>query len=415
MRRFPALFVAVLFAVLPRPAHAAPALLDPVFGGDGIVTAFPDGAIATAVGIDADRRIVAVGYTTGRHVDVVIARFKPDGTPDSSFGAKGHRRYDLGGADYAFAAAVIPNGGIVVVGRRSNAHDRMFVLRVRPDGTRQPSFGHHGVTFIDFGKPLQSANAVDLTRQGRIVVGGYTTNGVGARSALARLSPRGRLDKGFGGDGMVSVDIGSGAEQINDVRVLAGGAIVAAGDAENGQNPRFSVLRVGSDGKLDHSFGTGDDGSSTFDVATGPDVVNALAVAANGDYLLAGYAGAHADPAVLAVRHNGLLDTSYGSHGHVVIRLANAFEEAADIVRQDGKALLVGRIRGNRDDLGVIRLKAGGALDTSFSGDGILRIDVNGSTDAGAAGLLQPNGKLVVAGQTWRNGLPHFLLARLQT
>ena len=101
--------------------------------------------------------------------------------------------------------------------------------------------------------------------------------------------------------------------------------------------------------------------------------------------------------------------------GHVVIRLANAFEEAADIVRQDGKALLVGRIRGNRDDLGVIRLKAGGALDTSFSGDGILRIDVNGSTDAGAAGLLQPNGKLVVAGQTWRNGLPHFLLARLQT
>ena len=415
MRRFPALFVAVLFAVLPRPAHAAPALLDPVFGGDGIVTAFPDGAIATAVGIDADRRIVAVGYTTGRHVDVVIARFKPDGTPDSSFGAKGHRRYDLGGADYAFAAAVIPNGGIVVVGRRSNAHDRMFVLRVRPDGTRQPSFGHHGVTFIDFGKPLQSANAVDLTRQGRIVVGGYTTNGVGARSALARLSSRGRLDKGFGRAGLVSVDIGSGAEQINDVRVLAGGAIVAAGDAENGQNPRFSVLRVGSDGKLDHSFGTGDDGSSTFDVATGPDVVNALAVAANGDYLLAGYAGAHADPAVLAVRHNGLLDTSYGSHGHVVIRLANAFEEAADIVRQDGKALLVGRIRGNHDDLGVIRLKAGGALDTSFSGDGILRIDVNGSTDAGAAGLLQPNGKLVVAGQTWRNGLPHFLLARLQT
>ena len=60
-----------------------------MFGGDGIVTAFPDGAIATAVGIDADRRIVAVGYTTGRHVDVVIARFKPDGTPDSSFGRTG--------------------------------------------------------------------------------------------------------------------------------------------------------------------------------------------------------------------------------------------------------------------------------------------------------------------------------------
>jgi uncharacterized delta-60 repeat protein len=415
MRRFPALFVAVLLAVLPLPAHAVPALLDPVFGGDGIVTAFPDGAIATAVGIDAGRRIVAVGYTTGGHVDVVIARFLPDGKPDTSFGANGHRRYDLGGADYAFDAAVIPNGGVVVVGRRSNAHDRMFVLRVRPDGTRQPSFGHHGETFIDFGKPLQSANAVALTPQGRIVVGGYTTNGVGTRSALARLSPHGTLDKGFGGDGMVSFDIGSGAEQINDVRVLAGGAIVAAGDAENGQNPRFSVLRVSSDGKLDQSFGTGDDGSSTFDVATGPDIANALVVAANGDYLLAGYAGANADPAVLAVRPSGLLDTRYGSHGHVVIKLANAFEEAADIVRQDGKAILIGRIRGNHDDLGVIRLKAGGALDTSFSGDGILRIDVNNSTDAGADGLLQPNGKLVAAGQTWQGGVPRFLLVRVLT
>jgi uncharacterized delta-60 repeat protein len=415
MRRFPALFVAVLFAALPMPAQAAPALLDPVFGGDGIVTAFPDGAIATAVGIDADHRIVAIGYTTGGRVDVVIARFLPDGRPDTSFGANGHRRYDLGGADYAFDAAVIPNGGIVVAGRRSNARDRMFVLRVRPDGTRQPSFGHHGVTLIDFGKPQQSANTVALTPQGRIVIGGYTSNGIGARSALARLSPRGRRDKGFGGDGMVSFDIGSGAEQINDLRVLAGGAIVATGDAENGQNPRFSILRVGSDGKLDQSFGTGDDGGSTFDVATGPDVANALVVAANGDYLLAGYAGANADPAVLAVRPRGALDTSYGSHGHAVIKLANAFEEAADIVRQDGKAILVGRIRGNHDDLGVIRLKAGGALDTSFSGDGILRIDVNGATDAGADGLLQPNGKLVVAGQTWRGGLPHFLLVRLQT
>jgi uncharacterized delta-60 repeat protein len=413
MRRFPALLLTLSLALVALPAHAAPAVLDPAFAGDGIATAFRNGAVATAVEIDGDRRLVAIGYTTGPHVDVAVARFEPDGSSDTSFGAHGHRSYNLGGADYAFDAAVISNGGVVVVGRTSRAHDKMFVLRLRPDGTRQPGFGHHGVKLIDFGKPLQSANAVDLTSHGRIVVGGYTSNGVGARSALARLSSLGALDKGFGGDGMVSFDIGSGAEEINDVRALRGGSIVAAGDAETGQNPRFSVLKVRSDGKLAASFGTAGDGSSTFDVAPGPDVANALAIARKGGYLLAGYAGPTADPAVVAVTAHGTVDTSYGHHGHVVVRLTKAFEEAADIVRVGAKALLVGRIRGTHDDIGVIRLKAGGALDSTFSGDGIRRIDVAGSTDAAADGLLQPNGKLVVAGQSWRDGVPRFVVARL--
>jgi uncharacterized delta-60 repeat protein len=199
------------------------------------------------------------------------------------------------------------------------------------------------------------------------------------------------------------------------VRVLPGGSIVACGDAENGQNPRFSILEVHSDGKLDTTFGTADDGSSTVDVAPGPDVANALIIAANGDYLLAGYAGTNADPAVLALTPHGIPDPSYGNHARVVVKLAKAFEEAGDIVRDGAKAYLVGRIRGTHDDMGVIRLKAGGALDTSFSGDGILRIDVAGTTDAAADGLLQSNGKLVIAGQSWRDGVPRFALARILT
>lgn len=413
MRRLPVLFLVASLSLGALPARAAPALLDPAFGGDGIVTALPDGAIATAVGIDDHRRIVAAGYTTSKNVDVAVARFRRDGSPDASFGAHGHRRYDLGGDDYAFDTAVIPNGGVVVVGRTSKAHDRMFVLRLRPNGTRQPGFGHHGVKLIDFGKPQQSANTVDLTSQGRIVVGGYTSNGVGARSALARLSPRGAVDRGLDGDGKVSFDIGTGSEQINDIRVLKGGSIVAAGDAEHGQNPRFSVLEVRSNGKLDPKFGTADDGSSTVDIKPGAEVAKALTIAKDGDYLLAGYAGVNADPAVLAVTRQGIPDQRYGTHGHVVVKLARAFEEAADIVREDGKALLVGRIRGTHDDFGVIRLKAGGALDTSFSGDGTLRIDFAGSTDSAADGLRQPNGKLVIAGQSWRAGVPRFGLARI--
>jgi len=62
-----------------------------------------------------------------------------------------------------------------------------------------------------------------------------------------------------------------------------------------------------------------------------------------------------------------------------------------------------------------VRLKQGGALDTTFSGNGIVRIDVSGTTDAASAAALQANGKLVVAGQTWRGGQPRFVVARLLT
>jgi hypothetical protein len=96
-----------------------------------------------------------------------------------------------------------------------------------------------------------------------------------------------------------------------------------------------------------------------------------------------------------------------------VIHLAHAFEEATDIVAWGARSLVVGRIHGTGDDIGVMRLKAGGGLDTSFSGDGIVRIDVSGTADAAAAAVLQDNGKLMIAGQTWRSGVPRFVLARV--
>ena len=60
-------------------------------------------------------------------------------------------------------------------------------------------------------------------------------------------------------------------------------------------------------------------------------------------------------PAVLAVTPRGVPDPNYGNHGRVVVKLANSFEEAADIVRDGAKAFLVGRVRGRRtnDDIGA--------------------------------------------------------------
>ena len=59
------------------------------------------------------------------------------------------------------------------------------------------------------------------------------------------------------------------------------------------------------------------------------------------------------------------------------------------------------------------RLNADGAADTSFDGDGwkTFRFDPNGSSAINDV-LLQPDGKIVVAGRAWIDGLSLLALAR---
>jgi uncharacterized delta-60 repeat protein len=411
MRHIPvALSLLLLALCVPTSALAAPGDLDPTFGGSGVVTAFPPGAVATAVGIDGRGRITAVGYTIARRPDILVARFLPNGSPDPSFGGDGRVRVDLGGADYAFDVAVTGAGAVAIAGRRTKAKDRMVVVRLRTDGTRPAGFGHDGIAFIDFGTARQSADAIAFTPQGRIVTGGFITNGAMVRSALARLSPTGTLDTSFSGDGLARFDIGTGAEQIQDLLVLPGGSIVATGFAENLQDPRMSVLKVLGTGRLDASFGRSP-GFTTVDVGPGGDAANALTRTPGGGYLLAG--ASDGDWAVVAIRPNGMIDAPYGTNGRVVLGLSPVFEEATDILTVGARTLVVGRLRGTGDDIGVVRLKPDGSRNLAFGTNGIVRVDVHGSRDAAAGAVAQNNGRLVMAGQAWRAGHPHFVVARL--
>jgi uncharacterized delta-60 repeat protein len=403
--------VAFLLGAFAVPAGASPALLDPTFGGDGIQTAFPNGGVATAVGLNDRGRITVVGYTVSAHPDIVVARFLPDGTPDTSFRGDGLARFDLGADDYAFDAAFTPKGGMAITGRRTAKQDRVFVLRLAADGKRQATFSNDGQVFVDTGTKANAGTAIAFTPHGRIVVAGYVSSGIQARSLVARLSPAGGLDRGFSGDGIAVWDLAAGNEQFNDVLVLPGGAIVGAGVGENSQESRFLIAKVGTDGRLERAFGR-NDGFTLLDVAKGADAANALARAANDDYLLVG--SSHGQWAVAAFTADGAPDPAYGNNGHRVLAGRAAFEQATAIVAEGAKAYVAGTAVGDTADLGVARLHSNGALDTSFSGEGRFRLDLNGTRDAAATAVLQPDGKLVVAGQTWRGGEPRFLVVRLR-
>ena len=415
MRRTALIAVTLVLALIAPPARANPGQLDPFFSHDGIQTAFANGAVAYAVALDHHDRIVAAGSTLGAHPDIALARFTPGGRLDPTFGQGGKVITDLGANDYAFDVAIQDDGGIVVVGERdAAASDRFVVQRYRPNGTLDPGFANAGTALTGFGRRFQSANAVVITPGGRIIVAGSTSNGITSRSAVARYMPDGRLDRDFGGDGRVTTDVSPSGEQFTDLAIQPDGRIVAAGWAEVSLVPVFSAVRYTTDGRLDPTFDG--DGISRVDVAPGADRANALALQSDGKLVLAGgvSAGGREEWGLIRLGPRGRLDPTFATKGRLVTDFGPGFDEAnAVAVQDDGKILVAGRIHeGNKDDIGVLRLKPSGGHDRTFAAGGRTLTDIAGGSDAARDVAIAPNGKIVVTGETTVQRIRRFVVAR---
>ncbi|MFN9912911.1 MAG: hypothetical protein ACK53L_10015, partial [Pirellulaceae bacterium] len=72
--------------------------------------------------------------------------------------------------------------------------------------------------------------------------------------ALVRYNADGSLDNSFGTGGKVTTDIGTGAEIGFSVMLQPDGKIVVAGQAWNGSNDDFALVRYNADGSLDARF-----------------------------------------------------------------------------------------------------------------------------------------------------------------
>ena len=229
---------------------------DTSFDGDGTAGADFGGAdYGLAAALQADGKIVVAGQTGGE--DVAVARFNPAGstdkTLDTTFGGAGTKRIGYGGFDSARAALVQPDGKIVVVGDGGPDH-KLLVTRLSPDGSFDVGFGDGGTSWIDFGGD-DFGYAAALQPDGKLVVAGERS-GDDDDFAIARLHSGGALDASFSTDGKTTVDFG-GADYGSSVALQADGRIVVAGDTTVGKD--FAVARLQGDPA--RSAGTGGAGS----------------------------------------------------------------------------------------------------------------------------------------------------------
>jgi uncharacterized delta-60 repeat protein len=275
------------------------------------------------------------------------------------------------------------------------------------DGT----FGTGGQILTEMGSKFDEAHAVVIQPDGKIVVAGGGGAGTGDYTAfgVARYNANGSLDAGFGTGGKATVvfDGQNYEDTARAVALQADGKIVVGGSAysTDQRHQIFAVTRLTADGQVDTSFGTGGKVQTAISEVSylNSDEINAIAVDANGKILVAGSTGQYIinDFAVARYNADGSLDSSFGTGGIVVTDSGVGEDVARGIALQpDGKILVAGNMSGGggNDNFGVVRYNPDGSLDTSFGNGGMTNTDFLGGTDWPAGVALLPGGKIVVGG-----------------
>jgi uncharacterized delta-60 repeat protein len=398
--------------------------LDPTFGGDGKVTTnFRSGEELRNVAIDADGKIVVAGCTGGHGSPIALARYNPNGTLDTSFGGGGKVTTDLAhkGGDCALDVAIQDDGKIVAAGHSGfgGPHAKFAVVRYRPDGTLDKTFGGDGWVSTDFTPDSDFAAAVAIQADGKIIAAGQSgVFGANTMFALARYNPDGTRDTTFGEHGQVTTDFTGGDDGANAVGLQSDGKIVVAGGAGTDSDfggTGFALARYEADGTLDTSFG--EDGLVTTAITVGKgDAAADVEILSNGKILAAGVdgrggcgpCGSDLSTSFALVRYNadGTIDTGFGGSGEglVITPLSPKDDAASDLaVQADGRIVVAGVAgrgrRGGGDTwFALVRYDADGMLDPTLGGDGTMKTNFTPNTDFASGMALQADGKFVAAG-----------------
>jgi len=280
--------------------HLPDGTLDPTFGVNGVADVWISAEFdsPTAILVQPDGRIVVGGSVFApQSIDIVLARFNPDGSLDPTFGVSGRVGLDLGPdqGSQLFDLVLLPDGKILAGGnvRVRDNDSALAVLRFNPDGSLDATYGVGGRAVIDVTNGRDYGYAMALQPDGKVVLVGQATysNVFLPTVTLVRFTADGQPDATFGYAGRVQTDLRSQLDEAaTDVALQADGKIVisvvlARSGTTNPVLYDLGVVRYLSDGTLDATFGQG--GLVVYTSATAY-IETRVAVLPDGRILLAG-------------------------------------------------------------------------------------------------------------------------------
>ncbi|MFN3995829.1 MAG: delta-60 repeat domain-containing protein [bacterium] len=153
--------------------------LDNSFGNNGVVTydhnpSNNDLIYSIALGNNV---IYLAGETiSGSNRDILLLKYQQNGTPDTSFGNNGIVTYDSGGSEAAYAIAIDDDNEIYLAGINFGANANIIVLKYKPNGNLDTSFGNNGVVIYDQNS-MERAFGIAIKNDHLYVGGDILVNG----------------------------------------------------------------------------------------------------------------------------------------------------------------------------------------------------------------------------------------------
>jgi uncharacterized delta-60 repeat protein len=282
----------------------------------------------------------------------------------------------------------------------------MAATALAAPGDLDATFGGDGIVTTNFTRRVDSALAMAIQTDGKLVVAGGSgyLDGRNGRFAIARYSVDGSLDATFGADGKVTTNFSRYGDDAAGVAIQNDGKIVVAGDARLGSgNSAFGVARYNTDGSLDTTFGGGD-GKVLTQFTPKNDGVSNLAIQLDGKILVSGGTGFDARVSKLALARyttDGSLDATFGGDGKVTLDLSEGADFANAVVAQpDGKIVAGGRTVAGEGQVRfvLVRFNADGTLDDTFGTGGVVTTAMTKRYSNVEGLVLQPDMKIVAAG-----------------
>jgi uncharacterized delta-60 repeat protein len=385
---------ALMAAVLPFAAQAAPGDLDTSFSGDGTAE-FSRGRLdLDSAGIvplvQADGKIVLIGNAASATSLLAVSRIRPDGTLDRGFGDQGHT-YVSTGIFSIVTGAMMQGDRIVVVGgtqAAGGASADTLVARFLSDGRPDTSFGPNGVRVLDIGG-VDYASSVVAAADGSLLVAGSSDTD----AYIAEVTDAGALDASFGVGGVRRV--ATGQPLVSDIRpdiavTPSGAAVIVFTDLGYAPTPVTRLVRVTLTGAIDLSFGG--TGEVVQDVSADDEFGKQVLVSGARTFAVTELEG---DAWITAFEPDGDVDVTWGVSGKRLVPLSGAESVVAGAALDPGGRIVIAALA---IDVGarrwqLVRVLATGSLDATFAGDGSFDREVADGTGpsgvaAGATGYV---------------------------